>query len=85
MSRAGILARPAYASGDGVIPVAGAFVGFEGEVDEFDPADAKKPYRVRFDALEGEPVAWYAEADLMPAPKRELVYSWKRPAAGGAR
>ena len=52
---------------DEVIPVAGPFLGYRGVVDELDLADDDKPFRVRFDELEGEPIAWYHADDLFPA------------------
>lgn len=51
---------------DEVIPICGPFAGYSGIVDELDLEDDDKPLRVRFEHLEGEPIAWYGPRDLMP-------------------
>lgn len=57
----------AYDINDQVVPIAGRFLGYVGTVDELDLADDDKPFRVRFDRVAGEPIAWFGANDLMPA------------------
>lgn len=57
----------AYDIDDEVTPVTGVFAGQQGLVDELDLADDDKPFRVRFEHVDGEPIAWFGADDLIPA------------------
>jgi hypothetical protein len=57
----------AYDIDDEVIPASGVFAGQLGVVDELDLADDDKPFRVRFQHVDGEPIAWFNAQQLQPA------------------
>jgi hypothetical protein len=52
---------------DQVVPVEGTFSGQLGVVDELDLADVDQPYRVRFEHVDGEPIAWFNAKQLQRA------------------
>lgn len=53
-----------YDIDDEVKALTGAFAGQLGVVDELDQADPERPFRVRFEDLDGEPVAWFHASQL---------------------
>jgi hypothetical protein len=57
----------AYDIDDEVTPLDGVFAGQVGVVDELDLADDDTPFRVRFEHVDGEPIAWFRADDLTPA------------------
>jgi hypothetical protein len=57
----------AYDIDDEVTPTEGAFAGQAGIVDELDLGDDDKPFRVRFEHVDGEPIAWFGARELQHA------------------
>jgi hypothetical protein len=55
-----------YTLGAEVLALTGVFAGQCGLIDEIDPTDEFKPYRVRFEDIDGEPIAWYAATGIKP-------------------
>lgn len=53
-----------YELGDEVIARTGPLAGQVGEIDELDLDDPIQPYRVRFEHVNGEPIAWFSGGQL---------------------